>query len=137
MEIIFKKVNYDIYRSMLERKLMCVATRDDIPDLVEDTFRLLRDGKAHLFLCPTGGAILEPVIDNGIACINVVFGWNTNGRGILDYSGVYEKLARDIGATRIISFARREGVFRLWKRQGFYKVGYNEQGLIKFAKDLR
>ncbi|MGF1835123.1 hypothetical protein [Photobacterium sanguinicancri] len=136
MSLNIKKVNYENFQQMLEKKLLLVAGRDEIPDLVEDTFRLLRDGKAHLFLCPTGGAILEPVVDDDVASINVVFGWNTNGRGILDYINIYENLAHEIGATRIISFARREGVFRLWKRQGFYKVGYNEQGLIKFAKDL-
>ncbi len=132
-----RKVNYQDHIHLLLRKMVPVAGRDDVPDLVDDVMELLGAGKAHLFISDSGGAVVQAVVEENTKCINIVFGWCSSGHGIGDYYHFFKLLAKQISATRITSYARKESVFRLWKRHGFYKVGYNDQGLIKFAKDLR
>lgn len=136
MSLNIRKVNYENFQQMLEKKLLLVAGRDDMPELVDDTFKLLKEEKAHLFIGNGGGFILQPIVDDGIPSVNVFFAWGQTGRGTADCTSVVEMLARNIGATRLIAYSHRKGVYRLCRRHGFSKVGYNGQGRIKFVKDF-
>ncbi|MCQ9056194.1 hypothetical protein H2C82_14175 [Vibrio parahaemolyticus] len=132
----FTKANHNDYIYMLVRKLVYVASRDDLPDLPKEVISKLDRGKAHLFIGERCGAVLEVDHEDNEIVMYVVFGWSDNGHGISDYINAYYRLAKDVGAKRIVSLARKAGVYRLWRAHGFKKVGYNEQGLIRFEKRL-
>ncbi len=132
----FAKVDHNNYIYMLVRKLVYVAGRDDLPDLPKEVISKLDSGDAHLFVGERCGAVLEVTHEDNEIAMYVVFGWSDNGHGISDYINAYYQLAKDVGAEKIVSLARRAGVYRLWRAHGFKKVGYNEQGLIRFEKRL-
>lgn len=132
----FAKVDHNNYIYMLVRKLVYVAGRDDLPDLPKEVISKLGSGDAHLFVGERCGAVLEVTHEDNEIVMYVVFGWSDNGHGISDYINAYYQLAKDVGAEKIVSLARRAGVYRLWRAHGFKKVGYNEQGLIRFEKRL-
>ncbi|MDG2761628.1 hypothetical protein P7M25_09690 [Vibrio parahaemolyticus] len=130
----FKKVNHEDYIYLLIRRLVLVADRDNLPSLPSEIMTSLDNGSAHLFVGERCGAVIHPVVEDGRKCMYVSFGWSDTGSAIDDYSKAYEILARSIGAERIVTVSRRLGVLRLWRKHGFKKVGYNEQGLIKIEK---
>lgn len=133
----FKKVNHEDYAYLLIRKLVAVSGRDDLPELPGEIMAALDEGRAYLFIGDRCGAVLEPAVEDGHKVVYVSFGWSDSGHGIDDYIQVYETLAKSIGAEKIITLSRRLGVFRLWRKHGFQKVGYNEQGLIRIEKVIK
>ena len=130
------KVDHKEYLDVLVSNVEEVERRDRIEGLFPEVIRDLNDGLAHLFIGEQCAAVLRPAIEDNEIVVYVLFGWSTSGTGISDYIDVYDQLARDINARRIIVKTGREGVARLWQRHGFKRVGIDYDGLVKIEKVL-
>ncbi|HDM8198741.1 TPA: hypothetical protein P0E36_004925 [Vibrio harveyi] len=132
----FCKVDHKKYLDVLASNIKEVERRDRIEGLLSEVMSDLNDGLAHLFMGEQCAAVLRPAVEGDEIVVYVLFGWSTSGTGISDYIDVYDQLARDINAKRIITKTGREGVVRLWQRHGFKRVGIDYDGLVKIEKVL-
>ncbi|WP_163557594.1 hypothetical protein [Halomonas sp. NO4] len=86
----------------------------------DDVYAACVEGRAFLFVCPEGFCILRPLAGS----VTTVQVWIVYGEGdslITRYEPEIERLAREIGARRLVFTSTRPGyrrVMRRWSRDG-------------------
>ena len=87
---------------------------------IPEVYQACRDSEAFLFLAPEGFCILRPLAD-GHPTVQVWIAYAEGGGNLTRYEPEIERLAREIGATRLIFSSPRLGyrrALRHWQRQG-------------------
>ncbi|MGD6739676.1 hypothetical protein ACN08N_23490 [Photobacterium leiognathi subsp. mandapamensis] len=96
--------------------------------------KALSSGRAFLFVGEDGFFVLQPLSNNGIVTVNVMFAFNWESNAIHRYQSVIEQLSREIGARGLELTTAVRGLIPLLESQGWQQE--NTDRIMRWTKTL-
>ena len=95
----------------------------------------LSNERAFLFLVSDGFMVLQPVPENGVVSVNVMFAYNEGRDAIVRYQAVIEQLTREIGGRGVHFYTKVAGLKPIAEKMG-YALESVQDGIHKYKKTL-
>ncbi|MEC6796768.1 hypothetical protein C9J20_09050 [Photobacterium phosphoreum] len=127
------KQNWQQYRDKLLPIIQTTEKRNS--HLFSDEIdKALSSGRAFLFVGEDGFFVLQPLSENSVMTVNVMFAFNWGGNAIERYQNMIEQLSREIGATELELYTVVESLVPLLEQQDWQLT--NGDRVMHFTKPL-
>lgn len=127
------KQNWQQYRDKLLPIIQTTEKRNS--HLFSDEIdKALSSGRAFLFVSEDGFFVLQPLSENSVMTVNVMFAFNWGGNAIERYQNIIEQLSREIGATELELYTVVESLVPLLEQQDWQLT--NGDRVMHFTKPL-
>lgn len=125
--------NWHKYRDRLLPVIQATERRNS--HLFSDEIdKALSSDRAFLFIGEDGFFVLQPLSENGVVTVNVMFAFDWGGNAIERYQASIERLSREIGATGLKLYTVVKGLVPLLKQQHWQLT--NDDRIMRFIKPL-
>ncbi|TGZ32576.1 hypothetical protein EQ875_03857 [Photobacterium damselae subsp. damselae] len=94
----------------------------------------LSEGRAFLFVGADGFFVLQPLSNDGVVTVNVMFAFNWESNAIHRYQSVIEQLSREIGARGLELTTAVKGLVPLLESEGWQQE--NTDRIMRWTKTL-
>lgn len=128
-----QKVSWQNYRNSLFPTIKQVETRNNHQFSDEIDQALSSDG-AFLFVGEDGFFVLQPLSENSVVTVNVMFAFNWGGNAIERYQNMIEQFSREIGATGLELYTVVKSLVPLLEQQDWQLT--NGDRVMHFIKQL-
>lgn len=127
------KQNWQQYRDKLLPIIQTTEKRNS--HLFSDEIdKALSSGRAFLFVGEDGFFVLQPLSENSVMTVNVMFAFNWGGNAIERYQNMIEQLSREIDATELELYTVVESLVPLLEQQDWQLT--NGDRVMHFTKPL-
>ncbi|MCD9520262.1 hypothetical protein [Photobacterium phosphoreum] len=127
------KQNWQQYRDKLLPIIQTTEKRNS--HLFSDEIdKALSFGRAFLFVGEDGFFVLQPLSENSVMTVNVMFAFNWGGNAIERYQNMIEQLSREIDATELELYTVVKSLVPLLEQQDWQLT--NGDRVMHFTKPL-
>ena len=127
------KQNWQQYRDKLLPIIQTTEKRNS--HLFSDEIdKALSSGRAFLFVGEDGFFVLQPLSENSVMTVNVMFAFNWGGNAIERYQNMIEQLSREIDATELELYTVVKSLVPLLEQQDWQLT--NGDRVMHFTKPL-
>ncbi|PSU89931.1 hypothetical protein C0W35_18165 [Photobacterium kishitanii] len=131
--MIFIKAVWKDYREKLLLIIQATEKRNS-HTFSDEIDKALSFDRAFLFIGEDGFFVLQPLSENGVVTVNVMFAFDWGGNAIERYQASIEQLSREIGATGLELYTVVKGLVPLLKQQHWQLT--NNDRIMRFIKPL-
>ncbi|PSU67017.1 hypothetical protein C9J20_20410 [Photobacterium phosphoreum] len=128
-----KQETWSVYRDKLLLIIRSTEQRNHHQFSGEIDQALSSDG-AFLFVGEDGFFVLQPLSENSVVTVNVMFAFNWGGNAIERYQNMIEQLSREIGATGLELYTVVKSLVPLLEQQDWQLT--NGDRVMHFIKPL-
>lgn len=133
MTLNIAKQNWQKYRDKLLPIIQATEARN-AHTFSDEIDKALSDERAFLFVGEDGFFALQPLSNNGIVTVNVMFAFNWESNAIHRYQSIIEQLSREIGARGLELTTAVKGLIPLLEYEGWSQE--NTDRIMRWTKTL-
>ncbi|PSU19625.1 hypothetical protein CTM97_20995 [Photobacterium phosphoreum] len=128
-----KQETWSVYRDKLLLIIRSTEQRN-YHQFSDEIDQALSSDRAFLFVGEDGFFVLQPLSENGVVTVNVMFAFNWGGNAIERYQNMIEQLSREIGATGLELYTVVKSLVPLLEQQHWQLT--NGDRIMRFIKPL-
>ncbi|MCD9525533.1 hypothetical protein [Photobacterium carnosum] len=128
-----KQETWSVYRDKLFLIIRSTEQRNH-HQFSDEIDQALSSDRAFLFVGEDGFFVLQPLSENSVVTVNVMFAFNWGGNAIERYQNMIEQLSREIGATGLELYTVVKSLVPLLEQQDWQLT--NGDRVMHFIKQL-
>ncbi|OBU37926.1 hypothetical protein [Photobacterium phosphoreum] len=128
-----KQETWSVYRDKLLLIIRSTEQRNH-HQFSDEIDQALSSDRAFLFVGEDGFFVLQPLSENSVVTVNVMFAFNWGGNAIERYQNMIEQLSREIGATGLELYTVVKSLVPLLEQQDWQLT--NGDRVMHFIKPL-